>query len=122
MPSPTRDRVAVRTRGSVKRSIAGSLEELIARLRGQATSVRLEVVQELLKRADNLALAVLRALVEHPDPDPTVRHAIADGLADVSQAEAIELLESLAKDDTRRNGPGDRDRRARRASHRRLSR
>jgi hypothetical protein len=94
-------RGSVRTRGGAAptRPSAGSLQEVVSRLLDQATTVRLEVVGELIKQADDVALTVLRALAEQPDPDPNVRWAIADGLAGVQHAEAIRLMEWLARHD-----------------------
>lgn len=74
--------------------------EVIARLRQQPVSVRLEVVDELLRRADQRAFEVLGLLAgELADPDPRVRWAIANGLWRLPAPEAVLLLKRIATSD-----------------------
>lgn len=80
--------------------VSQQMAAVIERLLRQPVSVRLEVVQELLKAADDVALTVLHALaVEYRDPDANIRWAIAEGLSKVIQPEAVRLLEMLARYD-----------------------
>jgi HEAT repeat protein len=97
----TRVRGAVKTRGSVSSSrISDSLAEVIERFMSQPATVRLEVVQALVQKADELAMAVLRALaVEYRDPDTNVRWTIAEGLGRIANSEAVRLLEMIARSD-----------------------
>lgn len=91
--------VVVRTRGTpgaAKSAFAEVTEELFR----QPSRVRLEVVDALLGQDDDLALRVLRALaVEWYDPDANIRWAIADGLARMNNAAAVDLLEAIARED-----------------------
>jgi hypothetical protein len=91
----------IKTRGGAPvHRIPSGLSDVIERLFTQPTPVRLEVAQELMRTADDVALTVLRALaVENRDPDANVRWAIADGLSNVEHPEAVRLLEMLARDD-----------------------
>lgn len=99
--TPVRTRGAVTTRGAGPSGPApsDSLRSVLDRLFAAAPSVRLEVVRELLRRPDNLSLAVLRE-ASRADPLPNVRWAIADGLRAAPAAGAVPLLEVLAREDS----------------------
>jgi len=97
-PSPGPTRGAVRTRGG--EPLPAALEDVVRQLQQQPVSVRLEVVGELIRRGDDLALRALALLAtDLSDPDPRVRWAIADGLWRLGASGAVPLLKTIARND-----------------------
>jgi hypothetical protein len=63
-------------------------------------AVRLEIVEQLLRDGDELALRVLAGLAVAPgDPSGDVRWAVAEGLAGFANPGAVTILEQIARTD-----------------------